>query len=183
MYPEYAIINGKKVKINTDFKVALRCFEVLNDNTIGEHERALAIVYLLFNVIPPYDELNEYTRQSIKFLQCGEEPKENAQEEYSKRDIDMVLDMQYIRPSFMADYHIDLNKTDLHFWQFCELISGLTENSLLNRVRSIRTANINEYKGEAKDKMLKAKQQVALPNVMSDEDKAVWDEWESLFED
>lgn len=183
MYPEYAIINGKKVKINTDFKVALRCFEVLNDDTIGEHERALAIVYLLFNVIPPYDELNEYTRQSIKFLQCGEEPKENAQEEYSKRDIDMVLDMQYIRPSFMADYHIDLNKTNLHFWQFCELISGLTENSLLNRVRSIRTANINEYKGEAKDKMLKAKQQVALPNVMSDEDKAVWDEWESLFED
>lgn len=183
MYPEYAIINGKKVKINTDFKVALRCFEVLNDDTIGEHERALAIVYLLFNVIPPYDELNEYTRQSIKFLQCGEEPKENAQEEYSKRDIDMVLDMQYIRPSFMSDYHIDLNKTDLHFWQFCELISGLTENSLLNRVRSIRTANINEYKGEAKDKMLKAKQQVALPNVMSDEDKVVWDEWESLFED
>lgn len=183
MYPEYAIINGKKVKINTDFKVALRCFEVLNDDTIGEHERALAIVYLLFNVIPPYDELNEYTRQSIKFLQCGEEPKENAQEEYSKRDIDMVLDMQYIRPSFMADYHIDLNKTNLHFWQFCELISGLTENSLLNRVRSIRTANINEYKGEAKEKMLKAKQQVALPNVMSDEDKAVWDEWESLFED
>lgn len=183
MYPEYAIINGKKVKINTDFKVALRCFEVLNDDTIGEHERALAIVYLLFNVIPPYNELNEYTRQSIKFLQCGEEPKENAQEEYSKRDIDMVLDMQYIRPSFMADYHIDLNKTDLHFWQFCELISGLTENSLLNRVRSIRTANINEYKGEAKDKMLKAKQQVALPNVMSDEDKVVWDEWESLFED
>ncbi|WP_455492803.1 Gp15 family bacteriophage protein [Eubacterium sp.] len=183
MYPEYAIINEKKVKINTDFKVALRCFEVLNDDTIGEHERALAIVYLLFNVIPPYDELNEYTRQSIKFLQCGEEPKENAQEEYSKRDIDMVLDMQYIRPSFMANYHIDLNKTDLHFWQFCELISGLTENSLLNRVRSIRTANINEYKGEAKDKMLKAKQQVALPNVMSDEDKVVWDEWESLFED
>ena len=183
MYPEYAIINGKKVKINTDFKVALRCFEVLNDDTIGEHERALAIVYLLFSVIPPYDELNEYTRQSIKFLQCGEEPKENAQEEYSKRDIDMVLDMQYIRPSFMAYYHIDLNKTDLHFWQFCELISGLTENSLLNRVRSIRTANINEYKGEAKDKMLKAKQQVALPNVMSDEDKVVWDEWESLFED
>ena len=183
MCPEYAIINGKKVKINTDFKVALRCFEVLNDDTIGEHERALAIVYLLFNVIPPYNELNEYTRQSIKFLQCGEEPKENAQEEYSKRDIDMVLDMQYIRPSFMADYHIDLNKTDLHFWQFCELISGLTENSLLNRVRSIRTANINEYKGEAKDKMLKAKQQVALPNVMSDEDKVVWDEWESLFED
>lgn len=183
MYPEYAIINEKKVKINTDFKVALRCFEVLNDDTIGEHERALAIVYLLFNVIPPYDELNEYTKQSIKFLQCGEEPKENAQEEYSKRDIDMLLDMQYIRPSFMADYHIDLNKTDLHFWQFCELISGLTENSLLNRVRSIRTANINEYKGEAKDKMLKAKQQVALPNVMSDEDKVVWDEWESLFED
>ena len=183
MYPEYAIINGKKVKINTDFKVALKCFEILNDDTTGEYERVLAIVYLLFGEIPPYDELNAYANQAVKFLQCGEEPKENAKEENSKRDIDMVLDMQYIRPSFMADYNIDLNKTDLHFWQFCELISGLSENSLLNRVRSIRTANINDYKGEAKEKMLKAKQQVALPNVLSDDDKIVWDEWESLFED
>ena len=138
---------------------------------------------MLFGEIPPYDELNAYANQAVKFLQCGEEPKENAKEENSKRDIDMVLDMQYIRPSFMADYNIDLNKTDLHFSQLRELISGLSENSLLNRVRSIRTANINDYKGEAKEKMLKAKQQVALPNVMSDDDKIVWDEWESLFED
>lgn len=183
MYPEYALINGEKVKINTDYRVALRCFEVLNDDDTGEYERVLAIVYMLFNVTPPYNELNEYAKQAIKYLQCGEEQKDNAVDEYAKRDIDMVLDMKYIRPSFMADYHIDLNKAYLHYWQFCELISGLTDKSLLNRVREIRTANLNDYKGEAKNRMIKAKQLVALPDVLTDEDKEVWDEWESLFED
>ena len=31
MYPEYATIDGKEYKINTDFNVALRCFEVIED--------------------------------------------------------------------------------------------------------------------------------------------------------
>lgn len=183
MFPEYALINGEKKKINTDYRVALQCLEIINDNSIGEYERMLAVVYLLFGLVPPYSELTEYARQSVKFLQCGEEPRENAQEDNAKRDIDILSDMKYIRPSFYSDYHIDLDKTDLHFWQFCELISGLTEKSLLNRVREIRTANLSDYKGETKNRMIKAKQLVALPDVLTDEDKEVWDEWESLFED
>ena len=71
MFPEYAIINEKKVKINTDYKVALECFKILNDDTTGEYERVLAIVYLLFGEIPPYDELSAYANQAVKFLQCG----------------------------------------------------------------------------------------------------------------
>ena len=34
MFPEYANINGKRYKLNTDFRVGLRCFEVIEDETI-----------------------------------------------------------------------------------------------------------------------------------------------------
>ena len=38
----------------------------------------------------------------------------------------------------LLDYKIDLDEVDLHFWQFYDLMQGLTESSVLNRVRSIR---------------------------------------------
>ena len=31
MFPEYANINGQRYKLNTDFRVGLRCFEVIED--------------------------------------------------------------------------------------------------------------------------------------------------------
>ena len=47
--PEYVRTkNGKNYKINTDFRVALKCNEVSMDTSIGDLERTLAIVYLLF---------------------------------------------------------------------------------------------------------------------------------------
>ena len=48
IFPEYAEINGKKYKINTSYKVALKCLDVINDSDITDLERALAVVFLLF---------------------------------------------------------------------------------------------------------------------------------------
>ena len=48
VYPEYAEIDGKQYKLNTDFKVALKCFEVIEDDLICDEERSLAIIYLLW---------------------------------------------------------------------------------------------------------------------------------------
>ena len=46
--PEYALVNDRKYKINTDFKIALRCEEISQNKDISDTERALAIIYLLF---------------------------------------------------------------------------------------------------------------------------------------
>ena len=55
-YPEYAEVNGKRYKINTDFRVAIECNRIAQDNTIGDYERALAIIYTLFGE----DGINAY---------------------------------------------------------------------------------------------------------------------------
>ena len=47
-YPEIAKIKGKRFKINTDFKIALKCNEIATEENISDAERSLAIIYLLF---------------------------------------------------------------------------------------------------------------------------------------
>ena len=85
-YPEYAEVGGKRYKINTDYRVALRCFEVIDDNTICDEERALAIVYLLFGLLPETN-LGEFLRIAGNYLRCGEA---ETATETAERDIDFI---------------------------------------------------------------------------------------------
>ena len=46
--PEYVKVDDKLYKINTDFRVAIECNRIAEDETIGDYERSLAILYKLF---------------------------------------------------------------------------------------------------------------------------------------
>ena len=178
LYPEYAEIKCKKYKINTSFSVALKCLKINNDENISDFERALAIIYLLFGFIPD-DDIELFLEKAIKYLECGEKPKDIEQE----KDMDYEKDWKYIVASFMSDYSIDLSKVDLHFWQFYTLIQGLTEKSVLNRVRGIRSYDLSSIKDEKfKEKMKKAKKEVALDEEeYSDEELEQINEFNNLF--
>lgn len=166
-YPEYVEINDKRYKINTDFRVAIRCNEVAEDETIGDYERALAIIYMLFgdegiNTPEHYETLLKVAK---KYLSCG---KEIDIDEVGKPDMDFVEDMDYIEASFMSDYHIDLANTNMHWWKFFNLINGLSNSELgnccvLNRIRNLRTFDTKNIKdAKEKQKIEKAKKEVAL---------------------
>jgi len=161
MYPEYANIKGKEYKIDTDFSTALKCFEIVEDNTITDYERALAIVYLIFDFIPTKD-LDLFLEKAIAYLQCGKTYEEQNQ---NNKDMDFIQDKKYINSSFMSDYHIDLSKTKIHFWQFIDLLEGLTENSSLSRIRELRNYDTKQIKdNKEKKKIEEAQRQVALKN-------------------
>lgn len=178
-YPEYAEVAGVQYKINTDYRVALRCFEVIEDTSICDEERALAVIYLLFGEVPT-DDLNDFLRIAGDYLRCGE--KENKPVS-AERDIDFTADEKYISASFMSDYHIDLSKTDMHFWQYIHLIQGFTERSVMSRVREIRNYDLEELKDpKSRAKMVKAKEAVALPDKFSKAELEAIDEFEKLFE-
>lgn len=160
MYPEYAEINGKEYKIDTDFKTALKCFEIVDNDEITDYERAMAIVYLLFDFIPKNKDLNLFLNKAKIFLECGREEKNKSKKE---KDMDFIQDRSLINASFMSTYHIDLSKENLHFWQFIEYLEGLTEDSVLNKVREIRNYDLSEIKDpKERKKMKEAKEQVAL---------------------
>ena len=178
-YPEYAEVKGIKYKINTDYRVALRCFEVIEDTSIGDHERAIAVVFLLFGETP-MEDLGEFLRIAGDYLRCGEK---EASQEAKERDMDFNADEKYIVASFMSDYRIDLSSVDMHFWQYIQLIQGFTENAIMSRIRDIRNYDMSELKDpKARAKMAKAKAAVALPDKFSKDEQKAIDEFEKLFD-
>lgn len=166
-YPEYVKVEDKKYKINTNFRVAIECQDIATNESIGDYERALAIVYKLFgeegiNTPQHYEKLLEL---AIKYLSCGKEVDIKGNEE---PDMDFTQDMDYIEASFMSDYNIDLTNIEMHWWKFYNLINGLSNSEMgnccvLNRVRNLRTYDTKDIKDPKElEKIKKAKEQVAL---------------------
>lgn len=183
-YPEYVEIDGKKYKINTNFKTAIECQSIAMDENIGDYERALAVIYKLFgeegiNTPIHHERLLEL---ALKFLSCGKKIENTSNEE---PDMDYEQDMDYIEASFMSDYQIDLVDSNMHWWKFSKLINGLSNSEMgnccvLNRVRALRnydTKDIKDPKELAKIK--KAKESVALKkrnkviNITSEQQKNI----------
>jgi len=167
MYPEYVKVGDKKYKINTSYKTALQCNAIAEDENINDIERALAIIYKLFGeeALEDIENREMLLEKAKKYLSCGVDNIETSNE---PRDMDFIQDMPYIKASFMSDYHIDLNKTDMHFWEFYELMNGLSNSDMgnccvLNRVRNLRTFNLSEIKDpKEREKIRKAKKAVEL---------------------
>lgn len=143
-YPEYTIVNGNKYKINTDFKAALKCQEIAQDRTIGEFERALAIIYTLFGEVGlnNQDDQEKLLEMAIKYLRCGSSDGDTSNSN-DKPDMDLIQDYYLIEPSFKSDYGIDLEKEEMHWWKFYRLLNGLTDKCALNRVRELRTFDLS----------------------------------------
>lgn len=164
--PEYVKIGNKKYKINTDFRVAIKCNKIAQDEKIGDYERSLAIIYLLFgdNGLNDEDNYEKLLELAKKYLSCGKEIEQTNEEP----DMDFEEDYDYIKTSFRSDYGINLDNEKMHWWEFFNLINGLSNSELgncciLNRIRNLR--NFDESKIEdakERQKIHKAKQQVAL---------------------
>ena len=167
--PEFAKIGDKKYKINTDFRIAIECNEIAQDDTIKDTERALAIIYKLYgdeglDNPQDYEKLLEI---AIKFLTLGKNTgSDNSPND--EIDMDFVEDMDYIEASFMSDYKIDLSETKMHWYKFYNLLEGLSNSDIgnccvLNRIRNLRNFDVSKIKdSKEREKMARAKEMVSL---------------------
>jgi len=178
-YPEFLKVKDKKYKINTDFRVALECDKIARDETIGDYEKILAIIYKLLGkeALNDYENHEKLFKLCEKYLRCNKEIEELNDDEVPSMDFEQ--DTGYIKASFMSDYQIDLNKINLHWWAFMDLMNGLTENSVLNRVRYIREEPLHDKKGKELEKWEKLKKSVALKRKKTEEEKIMDDLFES----
>lgn len=175
MYPHYANIDGKKVKINTDYRVALACIEAINDDEITDVERAFAVTSLLFGAETEIIDMAEALKKANYFLSCGKKDSTETNEIV----MDFIQDEEYIRTSLRTDYNINLNEIEyLHWWEYCELIHGLTDKCILSKIINIRQIDESEYR-DAKtiNKIRKAKKAVELKKTheikYNDDEKAL----------
>ena len=169
--PEYVKIGDKKYKINTDFRVAIECNNIAQDDSIGDTERSLAIIYKLFgdkglNNSQDWDKLLEL---AIKYLTLNKDT--SGIDNNTEIDMDFNEDMDYIEASFMSDYRIDLTTEKMHYWKFYNLLEGLSNSEIgnccvLNRVRNLRTFDLSQIKdNKERERLAKAKEMVALKST------------------
>ena len=161
-YPKYAQVGDTLYPINTDFKVAIRCNEVAQNESICDTERALAIIYLLFGE----KGLRSNDKQILlekaqKYLSCGKELEDSREEP----DMDYVEDYPYIKTSFRSDYGINLDKDNLHWWEFNELMNGLSNSEfgnccILNRIRNLRNYDLKNITDSKEKRRIKEAQEM-----------------------
>lgn len=178
-YPQYARVGQNKYKINTDYKIAIECDQIARSN-VSEEERGLAILYKLFgdDALEKPEDWQELLNIGVKYLRCGKEVSKN--EENIEENMSFIQDKDYIEASFLSDYNIDLeNIQTMHWWKFYNLLCGLTENCVLNRVRFVREFDISQIKdSKEKEKWIKQKKQVELKKEKTAEEKRL----DELFE-
>lgn len=176
--PQYVKIKDKKYKINTDFRVAIKCDEVAKDTKIDDTERALALIYLLFGEdgLNSHEDWQELIRLGQKYLLLGKETK-SLKTENDKPDFDYEKDKAYIRTSFIQDYGYNpYEKEYLHWWDFWNDLNGLSNSEfgnccILNRVRNLRTYDVTKIKDlKERSKMIEAQRMVALDDKEEQEE-------------
>ena len=166
-YPEYAEVDGKKYKINTDYRVAIRCNEVSMSN-VDDGEKIMAIIYLLFGDealkdVRHYEQLME---KANYFLKCGD--LEEYNEKGKEPDMDFIQDFPYIEASFMSDYGMSIKDKPMHWWEFYYLLCGLSQSEMgnscvLNRIRDLRNLDLSKINDpKEREKLRKAKERFAL---------------------
>lgn len=178
MYPKYMEINDKNYKINTDYRVALACLKAINDEEINDIERMIAVVTLLLGKDFPFKLMGEAIEKCAIYLRCGK--KHNPEQE--EIDLDYEQDKGYLMASFMSRYHIDINKEELHWWAYNDLIAGFGEDDIMSKIRYIRNYDLNDIKDtKERDKMRQAKEEVKLKRRKTKEEKEIDKMWDKIL--
>ena len=152
--PQYVKVDNKLYKINTDFRVALECNRIAEDTSIGEYERALAIIYKLFGEDGlDCENQNKLLELGMKYLLLGNDKKELKSENKEKYELDFNKCIGLIKASFKFDYKYDPYELEyLHWYDFYNDLESLSTSEfgnccILNRITSI----LNQEPKEIKD--------------------------------
>lgn len=167
----------KGYHINTDFKCGIKISLALDDWQLGDEERVLTALSLLYGEGIP-DDMNVALDGLRWFLTCGKEAdkasysdiddvdtaKESVNVKGDDISFDFEVDASNIYAAFLKNYNIDLTKTDMHWFQFIALFSNL-KNTSLNDMMYYRTLDLSQYKGEQKAEMKALKERYKIHKI------------------
>lgn len=151
--PQYVKVDDKLYKINTDFRVALECNKIAEDNSIGNLERAMAIIYKLFGENGlDCENQNRLLELGMKYLLLGREQKSFKNDSQEKYELDFNKCIGLIKASFKFDYKYDPYELEyLHWYDFYNDLESLSTSEfgnccILNRIVSILEQEPKEIK-------------------------------------
>ena len=178
--PQYVKVDDKLYKINTDFRVALECNRIAEDENIGNLERAMAIIYKLFGEDGlDCENQNRLLQLGMKYLLLGKEEKSLKNEPRDKYELDFNKCIGLIKASFKFDYKYDPYELEyLHWYDFYNDLESLSTSEfgnccILNRIVSILEQEPKEIKDSKQRQKLIDAQKLLKEKYCKKEEKKI----------
>ena len=180
--PTTVIIDDVEFEINSDFRISMMFELLINDPELSERERLYQALILYYPIIP--SNLEAAVDKIMWFYKCGKEEQEennNTNKSSGKKTVKKIYDYEHdseiIFASFMKSYNINLQRDNLHWWEFKSLFDNIDEDSKLYNIIEIRSVNLNQIKDkDKKNYYKKMKDLYKLPDNISKSEKEKLDE-------
>ena len=178
------IFNGKSYHLDLAFDTVLQYLQLSSDGDLSKEEKA---EYAITLFLDEQDLPNDPEFYELIFKAVNEEitadpygnnmPNSNPFGLAPIKYFDYVQDAEAIFASFMSEYHINLleQRGKMHWREFKALFNGLSENSYMQRIISIRQRDLSDVEdGKMRQQLTDAKSYYALDvpqNEVVDQDQ------------
>ena len=171
-------IDGKKYEFNYDFRTSILFCLLMQDTELTEEEKILQGLQLYYPKIPNNTE--EAYKNILYFYSRGKEDNIETKVKQGKRifnrnnnrAFDFEVDSDLIFTAFMTQYNINLNKENLHWWEFMALFNSLNDTNEIVKIMNYRTIDINSIEDKKERKTYKQLQDYySLENIVTKEER------------
>lgn len=161
--PDCVVVNGKRIRLNLDFRNVLRFLDVMNRQDILPEARE----YLALKCLCKRPKKGMiYPVRELLFPDNGKEDRE--------RIMDFEQDAEFIQAAFMQEYGINLFRDRLHWFEFMAFLSGLPTGNKFSDILSIRARPIpaaTKYNAEERAWLMKAKSEFRIKTKAEEEER------------
>ena len=171
-------VEGIEYEFNYDFRTSILFCLLMQDTELTEEQKILQGLQLYYPVIPP--NIEEAYKKILYFYSRGKEIEDNKKVKQGKRIFkrnnnrayDFEIDADLIFSAFMTQYNINLNRENLHWWEFMSLFNSLKDDTEIVKIMNYRTIDVNTIEDKKERKMYKQLQDYySLENTITTEEK------------
>lgn len=174
-YPESIYVDGKKIRIITDFREYIRLQDALLDRLLTSYERYYIISqYFLDECIVDEKAISELTK--FMAMEDGSNTS-SSNKKTSKQLYSYSFDFPYILSAFIQVYGINLQTIPyMHWWKFQTLFNGLPQDTEIKQRIMYRGINLSDIKDrEERKRIRKIQLAIRLPTQVEISDYEIGD--------
>lgn len=177
-YPTAIEVEGEEIPILTDFRSYVQLADMLKDADITSIEK-FQLIKQYFKEEPAdfkkaIDALMDFVTMA-KLPRCGagkEGNDDDNKDDIPKKEVySFSIDYPFIFSAFLREYGINIRTIPyMHWWEYCLLFEGLSEESEIKQRIMYRNTDLNEIKDKDERKRVeKIQRLIRLPgNDLSD---------------
>lgn len=168
--PDKVEVDGRKYRLDLDFRNVLRMMEIMSrEDLLSEARNYLALKCVMRRV--PRNVGQAMTAVSAILF-----PKTKKKGNKGPKLTDYTQDADLIRAAFLQCYGINLWREKLHWFEFTGLLAGLPEGSRYIDIVGIRAKPLPEptkYNAKERQWLIEAKQRYAIEKTAKEEEEAL----------